>query len=65
MSAMSTILAHDEGPFTKMSFVKNNKTLAGKINEQHPSDMKSATVQRVISAKRDQMRTTNSDIYGS
>ena len=62
---MSSLLAHDEGPFTKMSFAKNKQTLAGKVNEQSNVDMKSATMQRVIAAKGDQTRSKNADLYGN
>jgi hypothetical protein len=41
---MQTIIQHDEGPKTKMSFVRNSTTLAGKINEQHPQDLRDATM---------------------
>ena len=48
---MSQVMQYDEGPKTKMSFVKNKLTVAGKVNAQDSKDVQAYTMQRVIGAK--------------
>ena len=64
-TAMSTLIQHDEGPMVKMSFVRNSNTLAEKINQQHPQDVRQATMQRVVQARKEAKRDMTKDFYSN
>ena len=64
ISSMSNLMQHDEGPKTKMTFTKNKNDVAMKISGQNDSDMRTATMQRVMSARKDLTRSHKSDFFG-
>lgn len=64
VSSMSNVLQHDEGPKTKMTFTKNKNDVAMKVSGQNTADIRQATLQRVMSSRKELTRTNKADIYG-
>jgi hypothetical protein len=62
VSTMSGLMAHNDGEVSR--FTTGRYSLAGKVSGQDNSNMKSATMQRVMGAKNGNVRTKASDIYG-